>query len=161
MPHNTSKCNKEPKAYRIVDNDLYKTSVSGPNLHCIRKAEGQEVLLEIHARICGGHIGARTLAAKVLRQAFNWPIVIDDAAKLAATCEACQKFSHRSKALTQPSQLITLSWPLQRWGIDIIGKLTLAQDNYTFAIVIVECFTKWVEAKPVINISSTTIKKFF
>jgi hypothetical protein len=68
--------------------------------------------------------------------------MIDDAAKLVSTCKAYQKFSHRSKAPTQPSQLIASSWPLQRWGIDIIGKLTPAQGNYTFAVVAVEYFTK-------------------
>jgi hypothetical protein len=42
-----------------------------------------------------------------------------------------------------------------------VGKLTLAQGNYTFTIVAVEYFTKWVEAKPVTNITSATIQKFF
>jgi hypothetical protein len=81
--------------------------------------------------------------------------------KLVATCEACQKFSHRSRVPAQPSQLITLSWPLQQWGIDIVGKLTPAKGNYTFTIIAIEYFTKWIEVKPVTNISSTTIKKFF
>jgi hypothetical protein len=41
-----------------------------------------------------------------------------------------------------------------------MGKLTPAQGNYTFAIVAVEYFTKWVEAKPATNITSATIQKF-
>jgi hypothetical protein len=90
------------------------------------KAEGQELLSEIHVGVYGGHISARALAAKVHRQGFYWSAVIDDAAKLVSTCEACQKFSRKSKALAQPLHLITPSWPLKRWGIDIIGKLTLA-----------------------------------
>jgi hypothetical protein len=52
--------------------------------------------------------------------------MIDDAVKLVSTYEACQKFSHRSKAPTQPLQLIAPSWPLQQWGLDILGKLTPA-----------------------------------
>jgi ribonuclease HI len=149
------------KDYHIVENELYKTSISGPLLCCINKTEGQEILQDVHAGIYGGHIGARALAAKVLRQGFYWSTIIDDVAKLVSTCEACQKISHRCKAPAQPSQLIAPSWPLQRWGIDIVGKLTPAQGNYTFAIVTVEYFTKWVEAKPVTNITSATIQKFF
>jgi hypothetical protein len=57
--------------------------------------------------------------------------------------------------------LIGPPWPLQRWGIDIVSKLTPAQGNYTFTIVAVLYFMKWVEAKPVTNITSSTIKKFF
>jgi hypothetical protein len=45
--------------------------------------------------------------------------------------------------------------------IDIMGKFTPAQGNYTFTIVAVEYFTKWVEAKPVTNTTSATIQKFF
>jgi hypothetical protein len=51
--------------------------------------------------------------------------------------------------------------PLQRWGINIVGKLTPVQGNYTFTIIIVEYFTKWIEAKPLTNMSSSTIKRFF
>jgi hypothetical protein len=42
-----------------------------------------------------------------------------------------------------------------------MGKLTPAQGNYTFTIIAVEYFTKWVEVKTVTNITSTTIQKFF
>jgi hypothetical protein len=61
------------------------------------------------------------------------------------------------QAPTTPSQLIAPSWSLQQWGIDIVGKLTPAQGNYTFTIVAVEYFTKWIEAKPVTNITFATI----
>jgi hypothetical protein len=82
------------KAYQIVDNNLYKASVSGPLLRCLSKAEGQNIPLEVHAGICGGHIDAHVLEAKVLRQGFYWPSMIDDATKLESTYEARQKFSH-------------------------------------------------------------------
>jgi hypothetical protein len=149
------------KDYQIVGNELYKTSISGPLLWCISTTGGQEILQEVHAGIYRGHIGACALAAKVLQQGFYWLAMIDDATKLVSTCEACLEFSHCCRAPAQPSQLITPSWPLQRWGIDIISKLTPAQGNYIFAIVTVEYFTKWVEAKPVSNITSSTIQKSF
>jgi hypothetical protein len=83
--------------------------VSDPLIRCISKAEGQQLLSEIHTGICGGYIGVRALVAKVLRQCFYWPVVINDAVKLIATCKTCQKFSHRSKAPALPSQLIAPS----------------------------------------------------
>jgi hypothetical protein len=113
-------------SYQIIDNDLYKTSILGPLLRCVSKAEGQEILSEIHAGTYRGHIGARALSTKVLHQGFYWPPVIDDAEKLVFTCEACQKFSRKTKAPTQPMQLIAPSCPLQRWGINIISRLTPA-----------------------------------
>jgi hypothetical protein len=85
---------QKARAYQIIDNDLYKTSVSGLLLYCISKAEGLELVSEIHAGVCEGHIGARALATKALRQGFYWPAVIDDTTKLVSTGEACQKYSY-------------------------------------------------------------------
>jgi hypothetical protein len=104
------------RAYQIVDNNLYKAFISGPLLRCFSKAEGHDILSEVHVGICGGHISAHALAAKILRQGFYWTPMIDDVAKQVSTCKACQKFSHRSKSPAQPSQLIVPSWPLQRWA---------------------------------------------
>jgi hypothetical protein len=79
------------KACQIVNNNLYKASISGPLLRWLSKAKGQDILSEVHAGIYGGHIGAHGLATKVLWQDFYWPAMIDDAAKLVSTYEACQK----------------------------------------------------------------------
>jgi hypothetical protein len=115
------------RAYQIVENNLYKASALGHLLQCLSKAEGQEILSEVHSGICGSHISAHTLATKVLQQGSYWPGMIDDAAKLVSSCDAYQKCSHHSMSPAQPSQLIAPSWPLQRWGIDFVGKLTSAQ----------------------------------
>jgi hypothetical protein len=149
------------KDYQIVSNELYKTSILCPLLRCTSKTKRQEILQEVHAGICGGQIGACAIVAKVVRQGFYWPTMIDETAKLFATYKACQKFFHRCRAPMQLSQLIAPSRPLQRWGIDIVGKLTLAQGNYTFTIIAVEYITKCVKVKPVTNITSATIQKFF
>jgi hypothetical protein len=53
------------------------------------------------------------------------------------------------------SQIITPSWPLQRWGIDTV------HENYKYVIVEVEYFTKWIEAKPLVNIAAAGLKRFF
>jgi hypothetical protein len=100
------------KAYQIIGAELYKTSVTGPLLRCLSRDEGKELLAQTHSGVCGGHIGARALAAKVFRQSFYWPSIVDDASKPVTTCQACQKLSPNTQALSQPSQLMTPSWPL-------------------------------------------------
>jgi hypothetical protein len=130
------------KAYQIIGDEMYKTSITGPLLHCLSKDKGKELLIQTHLGVCGGHIGASALTAKGFRQGFYWPFIIDDASKLVKTCQACQKFLPNTQTPSQPSQLITPSWLLQRWGIDIVGPLTTAQGNYKYAVVAVEYFTK-------------------
>jgi hypothetical protein len=77
------------------------------------------------------------------------------------SCEACQKFSPRLGSPSQFTKLITHTWPLQRWGLDIVGLLPIVQGNLKFTFVAVEYFTKWIEAMAVSTIKSKTAQKFF
>jgi transposase InsO family protein len=45
--------------------------------------------------------------------------------------------------------------------MDLVGPLPTAQGNCRFAVIAVDYFTKWVEAKPLANIKAPTIQKFF
>jgi hypothetical protein len=78
------------KAYQVIGDELYKTLVTRPLLRCLSRDEGKELLAQAqtHSGECGGHIGSRTLAAKVFRQDFYLPSIIDDASILVTTCHA-------------------------------------------------------------------------
>jgi hypothetical protein len=56
--------------YMIIEGELYKQGVCSPLLKCLSRAEGQELMKEIHAGLCGSHIGSRPLHGKVFRQGF-------------------------------------------------------------------------------------------
>jgi hypothetical protein len=109
------------RAFQIIGDNLYKTSVTRPLFCCFNIDEGKELLAQIHSGLCRGHTGARVLARKVFRRGFYWPSIINHALKLVTTCQACQKFSPNTQAPSQPLQLITPSWPLRRWDIDKRG----------------------------------------
>jgi ribonuclease HI len=61
------------RPYVIIGGELYKQGVCSPLLKCLSRAEGQGLMKEIHAGLCGAHIGAKTLLGKVFRQGFYWP----------------------------------------------------------------------------------------
>jgi hypothetical protein len=79
------------RPYVIIEGELYKYGVCSPLLKCLSRAEGQELMKEIHARLCGSHIGSRPLLGKVFRQGFYWSKVASDAADLVQKCENCQR----------------------------------------------------------------------
>jgi hypothetical protein len=147
--------------FALVEGQLYKKGISQPMLKCITEIEGIEILHEVHSGTCGSHSGTRALAAKVIRQGFYWPAIICTANRVTRSCEACQKFSPRSGSPSQFTKLIAHTWPLQRWGLDIVGPLPTAQRNLKFAFVAVEYFTKSIEARAVSTIMSKTAQKFF
>jgi ribonuclease HI len=98
--------NKRMKArtrpYVIIEGELYKYGVCSPLLKCLYRTEGIELMKEIHAGLCGSHIGSRPLLGKVFRQGFYWPKAASDAADLVQKCKNCQKCARDQK---QPSSL--------------------------------------------------------
>jgi ribonuclease HI len=53
------------RPYVIIEGELYKHGVCSPLLKCLSRAEGIELMKEIHAGLCGSHIGSRPLLGKV------------------------------------------------------------------------------------------------
>jgi ribonuclease HI len=142
--------------FALIEGQLYKKGISQPMVKCVTKIEGVQILREVHSGTCGSHAGPRALAAKVIRQGFYWPAMICAANRVTRSCEACQKFSPCSGSPSQFTKLIGHTWPLQRWGLDIVGPLPTAQGNLKFTFVAVEYFTKWIEARAVSMITSKT-----
>jgi IS30 family transposase len=116
---------------------------------------------EIHAGLCGSHIGSRPLLGKVFRQGFYWPKAASDAPELVQKCENCQKCARDQKQPSSLTQLIQPTWSLQRWGLDLLGSLPPAQGNLRYVVVAVEYFSKWIGAKPLATITSVIVQKFF
>jgi hypothetical protein len=90
------------RPYMIIGGELYKQGVCSSLLKCLSRAKGQELMKEIHAGLCGAHIGAKHLLEKVFRHRFYWPKAASDAADLVQKCENCQKCARDQK---QPSSL--------------------------------------------------------
>jgi hypothetical protein len=149
------------RPYVIIEGELYKHGVCSPLLKCLSRAEGIELMKEIHAGLCGSHIESRPLMGKVFRQGFYWPKAALDAAELVQKCEGCQKCARDKKQPSSLTQLIQPTWPLQIWGLDLLGPLPPAQGNLRYVVVAVEYFSKWIEAKPLAIITSVTVQKFF
>jgi hypothetical protein len=85
------------RPYVIIEGELFKQGVCSPLLKCLSRAEGQELMKEIHSGICGAHIGSIPLLGKVFRQRFYWPKAASDAADLVRKCKNCQKCARDHK----------------------------------------------------------------
>jgi ribonuclease HI len=87
------------RPYVIIEGELYKHGVCSPSLKCLSRNEGQELMKEIHAGLCGAHIGSRPLLGKVFRHGFYWPKAVSDEVDVVQKCENCQKCARDQKNL--------------------------------------------------------------
>ncbi|XP_073353677.1 uncharacterized protein [Aegilops tauschii subsp. strangulata] len=51
---------------------------------------------------------------------------------------------------------IPLVWPFAVWGLDMVGLLRTGGSDFTKLLVVVDKFTKWIEAKPIKKLDSRT-----
>ncbi|KAM0904400.1 hypothetical protein ACQ4PT_018037 [Festuca glaucescens] len=84
------------KAFVMIDNELYKRSVSGVFQRCVSPEEGRKILYDIHASDCGHHAGARSLVAKAFRHSFYWLSAHADDVDIVCSCVGCQKYGNQS-----------------------------------------------------------------
>jgi hypothetical protein len=119
----TKRMRARTRPYMIIEGELFKQGVCSPLLKCLSRAEGQELMKEILTGICGAHIGSRPLLGKVFRQGFYWLKAASDTADLVQKCENCQKCARDQKQPSSLTLLIQPTWPLQRWGLDLLGSL--------------------------------------
>ncbi|RDY09020.1 Retrovirus-related Pol polyprotein, partial [Mucuna pruriens] len=160
-PKEALKTTKEATKYTILGQQLYRRGFSFPLLKCLEEEESSYVIKEVHEGVCGTHIGGRALASKIARAGYLWPTMKRDCMDYVKKCDKCQRFAERHKAPLENLHHVTSPWPFFKWGVDILGPFPPAPGQIKFLIVVVDYFTKWVEAEPVATITTERIKRFY
>ena len=80
-------------------------------MKCVPTNQGKQLLLEVHAGICGHHVAPRSLVGKAFCQGFYWSTALRDAEEVVHRCEGCQFFARQTHLPAQELQTIPFSWP--------------------------------------------------
>jgi hypothetical protein len=152
---------RRAQAYTIINNELYKHSVSGIFQKCVEPEEGLELLKEIHQGECGHHASSRALVAEAFCHGFYWPKALRDADLLVKCCNGHQHFSKHRHTPAVALKTIPLTWPFVVWGLDMVGPFKIASGGLMHLLVAVDKFTKWIEAKPIKKLNGSSTIKFF
>jgi transposase InsO family protein len=57
--------------------------------------------------------------------------------------------------------MIPITWPFAVWNLDMVGPLRQAPRGFTHLLVAVDKFSKWIEARPIVNVRSEEAVSFF
>jgi hypothetical protein len=77
------------------------------------------------------------------------------------SCNGCQHFSKQRHTPAAALKTIPLTWPFTVWGLDMVGPFKTVPRGLTHLLVVVDKFTKWIEAKPIKKLNGTSTIKFF
>nr|GEY88718.1 reverse transcriptase domain-containing protein [Tanacetum cinerariifolium] len=120
------------RQYELIEGVLYRRSFLTPWLRCVGPLQAEYVMREIHEGSCSMHAGPRSVVAKSIRLGYYWPTMHKDACDMIRKCSDCQ--IHR---------------PFPKGS----GKVN-------FLIVVMDYFTKWIEAKAVASITGEQLDDF-
>jgi hypothetical protein len=110
------------KSIVMINNKLYKCSISGMFQCCILPKEGCKILYDIHAGDCGHHTGACSLVAKAMRHGFYWLIAHADAIDIVKCCFSYQKYANQTHFPSSTLKTIPITWPFTVWGLNMVGQ---------------------------------------
>ena len=85
--------------------------------------------------------------------------MITDCNKFVAKCEQCQR---HAPTIHQPTELLRAGvahYPFMRWAMDIVGPLPTS-GQIRFILVMIDYFTKWVEAESYATIRANDVQNF-
>ena len=70
-----------------ADRKLYRRSFGKPYLLCLHPGKVNELLVELHDRVCGSHVGGHSVAHRAMTQGFWWPLMQKDATEYIRKCK--------------------------------------------------------------------------
>ena len=92
-----------------------------------------------------GHFGVEKTMQRLQARGEHWPYMREHVKAFIKTCPCCQKMSQvRVPIHTHPFSLSSFE-PMERLAIDTIGPLKADDDGHKYIVVIIDCFSRWVE----------------
>ena len=92
-----------------------------------------------------GHHGEHRTIKKLIAQGHNWKYMRNHVRKFLKQCAFCQKMSYLRVPIHTHPFTVACYQPMERLGMDSIGPLEESADGYCYILVIICCFTRWVE----------------
>jgi ribonuclease HI len=140
---------------------LYKRTHDATLLRCVDAEEANRLIQEMHAGLMGAHANGPFLAREIMRAGYYWLTMESDCIRHVQTCHKCQMCHNCKNAPPQYVHTMASPWPFSAWGMDVIGAITpKASNGHEFILVVIDYFTKWVEACSFKNVTQVAVARF-
>jgi len=150
----------QAKNYLKLNDTLYRRGVDCTLCRCLTHEEAVIVLNDFHTGACGGHLSGLAIAQNVLQACYFLPTLIKDCIESVKKCHPCQIFSWKMIAHPAPMFKVITVGPFTKCRIDYTTCNPPSSRGHCYIIVVVDYFTKWLEAMPTFKDDGETATLF-
>jgi hypothetical protein len=150
----------QAKNYTIVGDTLYRRGIDNILRRCLNHKEAESVLNDFHSGACGGHLSRLVTTQKILQASYLWPSIFKDCIEEVKKCHPCQVFTQKMCSHPSPLHPIITIGPFTKWVVDFLDCNPTSAGGNQHIIVVVDYFTKWVEAMPTVKSDGKTVSFF-
>lgn len=142
----------------VKDEILYRRIPEGTEQMLLPKPVREEFLKLAHTGINGGHLGIRRTRWQIRRRAY-WIGWSKDVKRYCSHCSQCNQYKRGQPPKQGPLQPIPCGEPWERVSLDISGPFPRSRRGNTYILSVMDNFSKFVEAIPMINQEATTVAR--
>lgn len=114
------------------------------------------VMEQCHATKTTGHFYFwKTL--ETVKRKFIWAGMSKDIQLYCRACQTCATKKTAGRQHRAAMRRYDLGLPMEEIAIDIMGPFPVSEKGNKYVLVVVDCFTKWMEAYPLPNIEASTV----
>lgn len=103
----------------------------------------------------GAHLGIERVMA-AMKTKYHWPRMHQEIYDYIHSCDICQSIKRDTHARNKPLTSLPVVGRFERWHMDFL-KLHKTSKGYQYVLLIVDSFTKWIEAFPMKTQESTEV----
>ena len=123
-----------------------------------RADKAKKIVHEIHEGVCGTHASGHVMARQIMRAGYYWMMLENDCISYVRKCHKCQIYADKIHVLPTALNVMVSPWPFSMWDMDVIGPITpKASNRHRFIFVVIDYFTKWVEAVLYANVTKSMV----
>jgi len=133
----------------IIDNGQYRKIIE-------KEEDKFNLILKAHSI---GHEGFEKTYERLKRTSY-WKGMTNDIRRFLKLCTTCQLKKKNETPDPTEKYATQVEAPFTHLGLDIIGPLPITERNNQYIIVVVDYFTKWVEAEPTATVTAKDVVYF-
>jgi hypothetical protein len=94
---------------------------------------------------------------RLVKKHFLWPGMSQDVQNYCRSCHVCATKKKAGRKMRAPMKHYEVGLPLEEICIDLAGPFPISDTENRYCLIIVDSFSKWMEAYPIKNMEAKTV----